>query len=86
MGSVNLTVRMDPLLKQQAERLFADIGMSMSTAVTVFAKAAVRQGRIPFELAGDPFDSPANLARLARARAQIEAGLGAPHELLEPAE
>ena len=83
MATKNVTIRMDDALKAQAEALFADMGMNMTTAFTIFTKAAVKQGRIPFEITGDPFYSDANQARLLKAKAQIEAGNGMLHELIE---
>ena len=65
MASRSITIRMDPDLKRQADRLFDDLGLNMTTALTMFVKAAVRQQRIPFEITADPFYSEANLARLS---------------------
>ena len=48
--TTNLTIRMDKKLKEQAEKLFSELGMNMTTAFTVFARQAVRQGKIPFEI------------------------------------
>jgi DNA-damage-inducible protein J len=83
MASASITIRMDEKLKKQAEALFADLGMNMTTAFTVFAKAAVRQQKIPFELAVDPFYSDANMERLRRGIAALNAGEGIEHELIE---
>lgn len=47
----NLTMRIDDELKKQAEELFNELGMNMTTAFTIFAKQAVREQRIPFEIA-----------------------------------
>jgi DNA-damage-inducible protein J len=41
---------MDEGLKKQAEQLFDEFGMNMTTAFTVFAKTVVREKRIPFEI------------------------------------
>lgn len=46
----NLNIRIDDDLKKQAENMFAELGMNMSTAMTVFLKQAVRYGGIPFDL------------------------------------
>ena len=46
----NLNIRLDSELKQQAEKLFAELGMNMSTAINVFLRQSVRQGSIPFEI------------------------------------
>jgi len=83
MATTSVTIRMDENLKKQAEMLFEDMGMNMTTAFTIFVKTAVRQGKIPFEVAGDPFYSEANQARLREAIAALEAGKGTIHELIE---
>lgn len=53
MASTNINIRMDADLKRQFEAFCADMGMSMTTAFTIFAKKAVREYRIPFEIGGD---------------------------------
>ena len=53
MASTNINIRMDADLKRQFEAFCADIGMSMTTAFNVFAKKAVLENRIPFEISGD---------------------------------
>ena len=83
MASTSVTIRMDEGLKKQAETLFDEMGLNMTTAITIFAKAVVRQGKIPFEISADPFWSEANQAHLRRAIADIEAGKGKAHELIE---
>lgn len=50
MANINVTIRMDEQLKAQAEELFSDLGLSLSSAITMFAKQAVREQRIPFEI------------------------------------
>ncbi|MDR1541119.1 MAG: type II toxin-antitoxin system RelB/DinJ family antitoxin [Clostridiales bacterium] len=83
MATTSITIRMDEELKKQAETLFDEIGMNMTTAFTIFAKTAVRQQKIPFELAVDPFYSEANMNRLRRGIAALNAGKGMDHELVE---
>ena len=68
----NVTIRMDKGLKQQAEALFDEMGLSMTAAITLFIKTAVRESRIPFEIRVDPLFSAANQARL-RAAADADA-------------
>lgn len=53
MASTNINIRMDAELKRQFEAFCADMGMTMTTAFNVFAKKAVRENRIPFEISGD---------------------------------
>ena len=50
MPQVSMTVRMDSLLKQQFDALCAEFGMSANTAMNIFARAVVQQGKIPFEI------------------------------------
>jgi DNA-damage-inducible protein J len=64
MATTSITIRMDEDLKKQAEQLFEQLGMNMTTAFTVFARAAVRVQKIPFEIAADPFYSATNMAHL----------------------
>ena len=49
-SSVNLSIRMDKMLKEQAENLFSELGMNMTTALNIFVRQSVRQGKIPFEI------------------------------------
>lgn len=53
MANVNVTIRMDEDIKRQADDLFSDLGMSLSGAITVFMKQAIRQQAIPFKIARD---------------------------------
>lgn len=53
MPNTNINIRMDTDLKKQFEAFCSDMGMTMTTAFTIFAKKAVREYRIPFEIGGD---------------------------------
>ncbi|MCL2030626.1 MAG: type II toxin-antitoxin system RelB/DinJ family antitoxin [Oscillospiraceae bacterium] len=72
MAQTTVSVRMDDQLKRQFETFCGEFGMSLSTAVTVFAKTVVRERRIPFEItvAEDPLYSGANKRHLDAAIAQ----------------
>lgn len=48
--TTNVTVRMDKDLKEQAESLFSEMGMNLTTALNIFMRQSVRQGKIPFEI------------------------------------
>ncbi|ATW24508.1 damage-inducible protein J [Candidatus Formimonas warabiya] len=50
-NTTNISIRMDVELKKQAEQLFNELGMSMTTAFNIFLRQAVRQQRIPFDIA-----------------------------------
>ncbi|MDR2862145.1 MAG: type II toxin-antitoxin system RelB/DinJ family antitoxin [Syntrophobacterales bacterium] len=80
--TINVTIRLDREIKEQAEILFSDLGMNLSTAFNIFARQSLRQGKIPFEIY-DPFYSEKNQARLARSIADAEAGKITVHDLIE---
>ena len=50
MPNVNVTIRMDKDLKKKTDELLNELGMSFTTAVTIFAKQILREQRIPFEI------------------------------------
>jgi DNA-damage-inducible protein J len=80
--TIHVTIRLDREIKEQAEKLFSDLGMNMSTAFNIFARQSLRQGKIPFEIY-DPFYSEKNQARLTRSIADAEAGKVTVHDLIE---
>ena len=43
-------IRIDPDLKEQANAVFEELGLTLSTAVNVFLRAAVREGGMPFDM------------------------------------
>ena len=83
MPQTNVNIRMDSDLKKQFEAFCSDIGMNMTTAFCVFAKKAVRERRIPFEITADydPFYSNANQERLKKSISQLEKTGGTIHEV-----
>lgn len=83
MATANITIRMDENLKKQAEELFYEMGLNMTTAFTIFTKAVIRENRIPFEITADPFYSSTNQKHLKKAIKDLEAGNGKYHELIE---
>jgi addiction module RelB/DinJ family antitoxin len=50
MSQTIFSVRMDEQLKKQFDSMCADFGMNASVAFNVFARAVVRERRIPFEI------------------------------------
>lgn len=53
MANVNVTIRMDKNVKKEADELFSDLGLTLSSAINIFVKQAIREQRIPFILARD---------------------------------
>lgn len=89
MAQTNLSIRMDEELKRDFDLLCEDIGMSMTTAICIFAKKAVSERRIPFELtANDPFYAESNMKHLLKVIDGIENGTRplVEHDLIETEE
>ena len=85
MAQTTLSIRIDEDIKRRFDVFCADAGMNASVAVNMFARAVLRERRIPFRITAtdDPFYSAKNQAALERAMDQLEAGEGTVHELLE---
>ena len=81
MAQVN--IRIDDDLKERADILFDELGLNMTTAFTIFVKAAVRQQGLPFELSIDPFYSEKNMRVLRESIRDADAGRLTEHELIE---
>ena len=85
MSQAMVNFRMDEDLKKNMERPCAEMGMSMSTAFTIFAKRVVRDSKIPFEVSADPFTSEVNMAHLEAIVKSIDEGRAklVEHDLVE---
>jgi len=85
MSQTTLSIRMDADIKKRFDAFCADAGMNATVAVNMFARAVLREQRIPFEISGsdDPFYSVKNQTRLKAAMEQLDAGKGVSHELFE---
>ena len=74
MPQVNLKITMDKELHDSFNKFCAEIGLNMSSAVSVFARQAVRLQKIPFEISADPFYSAENMQRLEKIAADVKTG------------
>ena len=83
MTQVNF--RIDEEVKADAEKALKDMGLNMSTAITMFLVKVGRERRIPFEINADPFYSAENMAELERRIASGKNGASTlkEHELIE---
>ena len=81
MAQTTVSVRMDDSLKSDFDKVCNELGLSMTTAITMLAKKMTREKRLPFEVSVDPFYSEENLARLRRSIAQMESTGGTVHEV-----
>ena len=48
--TTNISIRMDTDLKAQADALFNELGMNLTTAFNIFVRQSLREGKIPFEI------------------------------------
>jgi len=71
MATTNLNIRTDKAIKDQAETIFAELGLNITTAVNIFLRTAVRERGIPFEL---KLESPNDVtaAAIAEGRAMAD--------------
>lgn len=53
MAQTMVNIRMDVDLKRDVEKVCSEMGLSMTTAFTLFAKKLSRERRIPFEITGE---------------------------------
>lgn len=83
MAQTTLSVRMDDEVKRKFDAFCAEVGMNASVAVNLFAKTVIREHRIPFEISADPFWSEENQSVLRHSIAQLNAGKGTVHALIE---
>lgn len=83
--AVNVNFHMDEDLKKSMEQTCSELGMSMTTAFTIFAKKVIREKRIPFDVSIDPFYSESNIRYLEQIANDISQGKAhfAKHKLSE---
>jgi DNA-damage-inducible protein J len=56
-----ITFRVDKSLKEDAQKLYADLGMDMTTAITLFLKQSLREQALPFQVSRFNADTMAAL-------------------------
>ena len=80
--TVNINFRMDSELKTEMEKVCSEMGLSMTTAFTIFAKKVTKERCIPFEITADPFYSKSNIEKVV---SNIKAGTAklVEHNLIE---
>ena len=71
-----VSIRLDDEMKQQLDIMCEEMGMNITTFFMIYAKKALRDRRIPFEVAApvDPFYSETNMAQIAKAKQQVQSG------------
>ena len=81
--TVNVNFRMDENLKKNMEIICNEMGLSMTTAFTIFAKKVLKERRIHFEISADHFYSESNIAHLKRGIKALNEGKGIEHDIIE---
>lgn len=83
MTQVNF--RIDEETKTKAEMVLKEMGLNMSTAITIFLTKVAREKRIPFEVNADPFYCAENMLEIKNRVANINNGTSIlkEHELIE---
>ena len=88
MAQMTFSIRMDSEVKKQLDDFCAQVGMNSTTAFNMFARAVLREKRLPFDITTetDPFYSESNLAHLRRGVAALNSGKGVVHDIVEAPE
>ncbi len=84
MTPVSTNIKIDPILKEQAQDLFESLGMNLTTAVNIFLRQSVREQAIPFRI-GEPVPNAETLQAIRDARngVGLSRGFTSVKELME---
>lgn len=74
MAQTTVSIRMDEGLKREFDFVCNELGMSMTTAITMLAKKMAREKRMPFEISIDPFYQTSNMDALQESIRQMKQG------------
>ena len=84
MALATLTARVDESDKSAFDSFCNSVGLTTSAAINIYVKAVLRERRIPFDIKQeDPFYSASNQAYIMKSVAELKAGKGIVHELIE---
>ena len=85
MSQITFSVRMDAEIKKQLDDFCNQVGMNTTTAFNMFARAVLRERRLPFDVTteSDPFYSESNLAHLRRGVAALNSGKGIERDIVD---
>ncbi len=50
MSATTMNIRVDSDIKNNAKKIFAELGMDLTTAVNIFLRQSIREHGMPFEL------------------------------------
>ncbi len=71
-----ISLRFDDDMKKQLDEMCEEMGMNLTTFFMIYAKKALRERKIPFEIAAplDPFYSESNMRQLRQSAEQVKNG------------
>ena len=71
-----VSLRFEDTMKRELDEMCSEMGMNLTTFFMIYAKRALRDRRIPFDLSApiDPFYSKVNMSQIEKAAGQVEAG------------
>ena len=71
-----ISLRLDDDMKKELDEMCAEMGMNITTFFMIYAKKALRDRKIPFEITApvEPFYSEKNLAQIQKADQQVKRG------------
>lgn len=71
-----VSLRFEDTMKRELDEMCSEMGMNLTTFFMIYAKRALRDRRIPFDLTApiDPFYSKVNMSQIEKAAGQVEAG------------
>ena len=50
MSKTSMSIRLDSEVKEQAQQVFSDLGMDMTTAINIFLRQAIQYQGLPFDV------------------------------------
>ncbi|PPS22167.1 type II toxin-antitoxin system RelB/DinJ family antitoxin [Brachyspira murdochii] len=83
-----VTIKIDDKLKNEADKLFNDLGLDFNTAINIFLRTSINTQSIPFkieknkQLDNDNFYNDENIKFLKEGYLELKSGLGHKRELL----
>ena len=72
MESTHLHIRIDTDSKKQAQQIFSEMGLDITTAINMFIKQVIRSREFPFLPSADPFYSNSNINHLLKVKADAD--------------
>ena len=85
MATAMVNFRMDEGLKKEMDKVCKKMGLTATSAFTMFATKLVQDKRIPFEIVSDPFYSKENMDYLKKVIEEVDSGKAKliEHDLIE---